>query len=31
MPGILIISDIFPAFNYIMKAGLCSDLSNGHR
>lgn len=31
MPGILIISDIFPAFNYIMKAGLYSDLSNGHR
>lgn len=30
MSGILIITDIFEALNYIMKAGLCSYLSNGH-
>lgn len=30
MSGILIIRDIFAALNYIMKAGLCSDLSNDH-
>lgn len=30
MSGILIISNIFAALNYIMNAGLCSDLPNGH-
>lgn len=30
MSGILIIRDSFEALNYIMKAGLCSYLSNSH-